>query len=1065
MLNTDPAIEDRRFVWIEGEAPAATTFNNHPQWYQTTGLDRSLLSPGKPDGTIGGWLVHFATDTTGTGAPVTSNVTATYNFSIDRPGSYYFWMRLNVFSTQFSYSLDGAPEQAIDMSDVASRRTLLANGSLDIRFIGWKHMGLTNLSAGNHTLMMRLSGTNVASVHGGIDAISFTNWNWGPSGTQMPDPLPQPEAAPGDWFTFAPGVDPLDGNSVIDRSSLIEAPAGNRGRVQRNGSDLRFADGTPTKFMGINATPETTPEAMDRQAKLYRKYGINLVRAHPMDTLLGELQGPPENRSLDPVALDRFDRWFSAMKQQGIYVSISIFYYFILKPDTPGIDPALYNELVNRGSAKTTYGMQTFIREYQDAQWVYAQLLLNHVNPYTGLAYKDDPALMSIETRNEDSVFWNYPLNDLWANSNGRWTNHRQRLRTQFGAWVKNKYASEAALTAAWGTARQPADNWAAGVYEMMPAFMLSAGGASNIYTGQNRRAGDFTQFLAEMQRADYELFRSRARGLGYDGLIYTTGWMVGGPSTNAANLWTDDVGDAIDRHEYLGGIPSSTTGRITIGGVRNDSMLGAPGSGLLKAGLQQIDNKPMVMTEFATMAPSWYRAEVLPLTTFYGMGLQGWDATYLFTGRSADQPSAWADLSVFSAEGPLFMNQMPALTTSLMRGDVQQGAAAAIRRKNTSEIFNGFDALTRDYAGGGWSYQGPTVTGNTTIPNEVLALGRVSNEIGTGLPQSQNAGWNVGWNPTARTITSNTNQLYWDYANRFVTVNTPRTQSVVGFAQGRTHTLAGADVQINTNYASLIMTSLDGLPIDDSNRVLVTAVARDRQAGSRFNADGTVLEALGADSLELEPVQADITMKGRPVADVVALDVYGNETTNSVDRLRNSFTIDGRYRTVYYLIKREPVPAPSQMSFVNGTQQSLQITFSKDVSRSISAIDLRLTNTTSGQSIPTSAYTMTYDRDTDRATFVFNTVLPDGVYSAYIPAWSVQDPLQQTLAANVNFQFKVLSGDADGDGAVSFADVLILARNYNTAGRDYTQGDFNRDGKVDFADLLIVANNYGTRL
>ena len=34
--------------------------------------------------------------------------------------------------------------------------------------------------------------------------------------------------------------------------------------------------------------------------------------------------------------------------------------------------------------------------------------LLEHVNPYTGLAYKDDPALAILETHNEDSIFWHW---------------------------------------------------------------------------------------------------------------------------------------------------------------------------------------------------------------------------------------------------------------------------------------------------------------------------------------------------------------------------------------------------------------------------------------------------------------------------------------------------------------------------------------------------------------------------------------------------------------------------------------------------------------------------------
>jgi hypothetical protein len=54
------------------------------------------------------------------------------------------------------------------------------------------------------------------------------------------------------------------------------------------------------------------------------------------------------------------------------------------------------------------------------------------------------------------------------------------------------------------------------------------------------------------------------------------------------------------------------------------------------------------------------------------------------------------------------------------------------------------------------------------------------------------------------------------------------------------------------------------------------------------------------------------------------------------------------------------------------------------------------------------------------------------------------------------------LPGDANGDGRVNFADLLILAQNYGKTGATYSQGDFTGDGTVGFADLLILAQNYG---
>ena len=54
------------------------------------------------------------------------------------------------------------------------------------------------------------------------------------------------------------------------------------------------------------------------------------------------------------------------------------------------------------------------------------------------------------------------------------------------------------------------------------------------------------------------------------------------------------------------------------------------------------------------------------------------------------------------------------------------------------------------------------------------------------------------------------------------------------------------------------------------------------------------------------------------------------------------------------------------------------------------------------------------------------------------------------------------IPGDADGDGKVDFADLVLVARHYGQTGVTWSQGDFNGDGSVGFDDLLIVARNYG---
>ena len=54
-----------------------------------------------------------------------------------------------------------------------------------------------------------------------------------------------------------------------------------------------------------------------------------------------------------------------------------------------------------------------------------------------------------------------------------------------------------------------------------------------------------------------------------------------------------------------------------------------------------------------------------------------------------------------------------------------------------------------------------------------------------------------------------------------------------------------------------------------------------------------------------------------------------------------------------------------------------------------------------------------------------------------------------------------LLPGDANADGAVGFADLVLVARNFGKTNATWSDGDFNNDGSVGFDDLLIVARNY----
>jgi hypothetical protein len=912
----EQAAAAREAHWIEGENYVSSTFNRHG-WYQNTNIVKNLLSPGTPGVSDGNWHTHF-----GSGGS-SEQATARYRVTIGEGGTYTWWIRLNPFRNangganySYRYRQGQAPWTAwtdLDVSEARDGMIDLVDPGIDIRFIGWCCAGRFDLAPGSYEFEIRLSRREgEKDNHGGIDVMAFVNFSWAPTGTVPPD-TKLPENGPDTWFTLMAGPDPFSPASIIDMSRLLDKPAGVHGALNTHRKDFVFEDGTPVKFWGIDASMTETVEAQERQARFYAKHGINMVRQHPVESVLGTPLRDGERRSFDPARLDRLDRWFSILKKNGIYMTWSIFYHHVVQPDE-GIDPALYAELPDRGGGKDTYGLATFVQEYQDSQWEYARLLLSHVNPYTGLAYKDDPALAIVEARNEDSVFFHNPLGDAFVKGQA-YPQHGARLKRMWQEWVKQTYGNDAALAQAWGAGlRKTTTRNADGSISSRPdsvnetnmyiyaAWEMERDGPRWNKSAERERMGDFIRFLAEMQRRTYETYQQRLRDLGYKGVTVSTAWDAGGPAASAANLWTDDAMGAIDRHNYTGGGAGGHS--ITTGAVDNDTHLNKAGRGILSSGLWQVEDKPFIMTEWTQKPPNQWKAEIAPLMAFYGMGLQGWDASYHFAGSRSTMGDGWPGMSSYVTETPHYIGQFPALAFALYNGHFAEGSLICARRFSTNDIFAGVDVLDQTY--GKVGYDTHELLGHGDTPVEALAIGRVTLKVADGQAPTQEPDLSDWMDRAGKLVRSNTGQLTWDAGRKVVTAHAEKTQGVIGFAAGGQYEPPGVSVtDIATPFIVLLFTPLDNRPLIESGHILITALARDKQLGAVYNEDGTQLLETGGPPLLLEPVQATITLKGAPLTSVKVVDVYGVPTDRQLDCTGNTFRIDGRSMTYYYEVNR----------------------------------------------------------------------------------------------------------------------------------------------------------------
>ena len=864
-------------LWVEGENPSANTMHRHPWWFDQV----------KPDLLSGGtWISNFAKE----------EGTADYKVKLDATADWTLWLRANPTGTILSWAVDGRAWQAVDFtSEKRGEQNIAADGKPDLRFIAWVKAGGVKLPAGEHTLTFKMHGTE--NNHGGLDCFVLTDEGFIPNGLLKPGPVPP--AGPEEWFPLIADEDPFSPESVIDMSLLTAAPAGKSGPVTAKDSDLVFAEAPdrPVKFWGCGANLEQDKFSRDQQLRRIRylkKFGNNAVRQHP---LFDEIS---RGGKIDEKRLDAYDWWFAELKKAGLFTQWSVFYHFPVAA-TDGYDPELFAELEPMGDQglRDSYGLICMSPELWDLRTRVLVALLNHRNPYTGLRYADDPALMTVEFQNEDSIFFWNPLGDL-ANPKGKWPAHARKLRSRFATWVQQKYPDAAALAEAWGPL-DAADRWGAEL-QLMGPWELDQSGIRGHFAGQTARAGDTIRFLTGMQREHYAACEKAVRATGFKAQTVTTNWLGGSGLLDQANIYSDTIGSMIDRHNYAGG--GAGGHGIAEGQIYADSHLGKPGADLFSIGLKQVQHQPFSISEWTMCPPNQWKLEAAPIMAFYGMGLQGWDASFHFAQSGTRLGDGWPGMSSYTTDTPHYMGQWPALAFAIQKGHLAPAAQLVLRQASAEAVMSGKPAWRQDYYNGQDLIREPAGT-----PQDVFARARVV--IGFGKDAPPAAGPTPRAERPGNVIEAAGQQLIWDQSQERILIQTERTQGVIGKGGAIQLTAAGRGplmtrLEIKTPFVSLLFTPLDDLPLAQSRHVLITALARDRQTGSRYSENGKSLLAAGTAPLLLEPVQATIKLAGPPPISIRPLDPYGVPKKETLKAGKDgSFQIDGRSRAYYYEVRR----------------------------------------------------------------------------------------------------------------------------------------------------------------
>ena len=660
------------------------------------------------------------------------------------------------------------------------------------------------------------------------------------------------------WYPFTFPLDDVNLDS-IDLTGLLDAPAGKHGFISvRPDGHFHFADGTRARFFGTNVGGRSAfPEKADapRIAERLAKYGVNLLRIHAIDGQWGPLidYKRGDSRHFRPDMFDRLDFFVAELEKRGIYIYLDMLDYRRFMP-ADGVADADKFEHGWRNSIK---GATIFNDRLIELQKEFATAFFTHRNPYTGLRYTDDPAVAVVEITNENSVFY-------FRNTVLTLPVFITELKARWNRWLLERYGTRAGLAKAWTNANGecallPDEDPAKGSV-VLPMKHLYQDPATAPLVGERSpaRVNAMTRFFFDIERRYYGEIRTHLHKIGIKVPITGTN-----QTFCPASVYADAVNDFMSRNNYwqhpnVHAKPFFTFRNLSV----LSSDLAKASNPITNIASSTVVGKPMISPEFNWPWPIQYRAECLPMMAAYAC-LQDWDGLLFFAYRPTGQTLEW----FCNQSDPVRWGTFPAAALLFHRNDV----AVA---KNTIHV--------------GWS-EAETFTGRRSHREARRSAFRHL----TYISKVRNAFFKQKYEGKARLVrgatfvppdqarlVSDTGELTVDSDRHLFTIDTARTKAAVGFlgALGRIE-LGGVTVECKTPFAAILVTSLDGKPIGQARRLLVTAVARAENTGQAYYRNHSSVPERGRVPVLVEPVRARVTLRVPGAATVHALDPTGKRS------------------------------------------------------------------------------------------------------------------------------------------------------------------------------------------
>ncbi len=678
----------------------------------------------------------------------------------------------------------------------------------------------------------------------------------------------QPEMAPYvmDWRDNA--------GALVDLSSLLDAPAGRDGRIVIRDGHLAKPDGTRFRIWGVNVTGSACfpkKENAPVVAAHLARFGINCVRFHFLDSNWSAslfIKGRDDTRALDPNQLDRLDYFVWELKKRGIYTNLNLNVGRNYRKNDGVRD---YDYL---GLAKV---INYFDERVQMLHREYAKQLLTHHNPYTKSEYRTEPAVAIVELVNENSIV------EAWFSDRllGRNTKKRPGTWADITAWYAdeltkqyNRWLNETRSNQQLRELRR-----AVGVGQSDPVPRLTRDQFEDAPEAQFHAEAAFYMHLEE--RYFKEMFAYLKEELAVKALIVGTSdhnhYRSGYPLLRSTSHCDVIDGHVYWQHPNYGTDPA--TGRRTFW-IRNTPMVDDPlHSPVVQLARSAVAGKPYTVSETNHPFPNEYACEGTPILAAYA-AFHDWDGVFHYT-FAHKHPEDWATAMPRHFElhpDPVRMTQIAAGAYLFLREDVQPACSSVDRSYSIEQVREGIrmSPSARPMFTPGFDPSLPLRHGTRITSFE---------KARSSYPQI------APTNP----ITSDTEELRWlsgESRTGLVTVDTERSQAMIGFV-GRTGvSLSHLSAEVENRFCSIVLSAVDGLCIAEATQLLLATTARSANTGMKWNEDRTSLLDWGSGPMVIEPVQGTVTLRNlkpfasieviplnsgaRPLAEPIAPDIQG---------------------------------------------------------------------------------------------------------------------------------------------------------------------------------------------